>query len=184
MKPDSRHIGNVLKRGQKVIVFNSRALDAGVADYGRVTEVDEASVQKYTFRPDRWKYVVYFPRLGCYHAIRARHLLAIDGPDSTERSVFEVCFDSGPTSDNLVIAGRYRVPGRRKWSSFRFTKTHNRVPSFRLAMPVTRRGVKPCRLLYSVPATERLDRDYVLKALGEICRDADWEDTSRENSSS
>jgi hypothetical protein len=115
------------------------------------------------------------------YAIRARHLIATNDYDLSAAPIGPACeirFDSEPAIDNLTISGRYRIAGRGGWNTFQFAKTDDAVPNYKLQMPLTVLDGGTSSLSYSVPSGAVLDRGYVLRALGEVCGDKDWQDVT------
>ena len=164
--------------GQLVLVFmENDASGATLGYYGTVVAVETASVDKHPGQPERWAYRVYLPSLNADYRIKARHLIATDEFDPVENlgPRCELHFDGPPGSDNLSISGRYRLAGCATWSAFAFEKSLAASPTFQLSRPV-RPPDAPCSLHFSVPPDTELDRDYVIRALGEVFCGSKWTD--------
>ncbi len=81
----------------------------------------------------------------------------------------EVSFDIVLEADNAFVEGCYRLPGR-YWEVMVFRKAD--VPQLHRQAGRWDSGITGT--CFSVPASAKLDRDFVLRALGEAFGHADW----------
>jgi hypothetical protein len=171
-----------LKPGQGVVVFTDDAASgATLGYYGTVVEFDGKSVERHPARSDRWKYVVYVPFLNSNCRVRASHLIATSDSWPAESAIgpaYELQFERPPDTDSGTLSGRYRLAGSADWNEFRFSKSDASAPHFQFAMPVSIWCTRPGTLRFFVPCDETLDRDYVLRALGQICGTTEWRDVT------
>lgn len=154
-----------------VVVFKeSPESGATLGYYGTITRVLNSSVVRHPEQPDWWIYRVFLPHFNRHFDIPARQLIATANVDPTEPSRDPVCelqFDSRPNADNDEIHGAYRLPSR-DWDFFDFRKSDQSAPTYQLSMPLELPRKRASKLSYQIPSTEVLDRDYVLRAIGEI----------------
>lgn len=167
-----------LKPRQIVIMFgNCPDSGATLGFYGTVTRVLNSSVVRHPSRPDLWVYRVLMPHFGCQFDISARKLFApgtLAPAVPCAEPVCELEFDAEPADDNEEIHGAYRLPGH-DWDYFVFRKSDQPRAGYELRMPAETLRTKPAKLCYSVPRSEVLDRDYVLKAVGDIFGVQQWQ---------
>ena len=164
-----------------LVLLDDPASGATLGYQGNVVCLDRKSVREHSDQPDRWKYVVHVPQLGKHFRIGARLLVATDDWDSVDPLVDSVCevrFDNETAEDNLSVSGRFRVSNLGLWNTFQFVKTDDAAVGFRVAMPVAIGSCGPGRLSYSVPSGEVLDREYVCRAIGKLCRRLDIRDVT------
>jgi hypothetical protein len=163
------------KPRQVVIVFtNDLASGQTIGYYGTILRVLAATVSQNPARPDRWMYRVYLPYLKKYLDLEARDLCVTESIDPNELPAEPACeirFSSTIDLDNREIHGAYRVPSR-DWDYFLFQKCDEANSSFQLRLPI---GAGHGTLYYNVPATIRLDCDYVLHAIAEILGIREWQ---------
>lgn len=168
---------------QRAIVFQDEQASGDVLGYHcTIVRVRTRSVRRHPDRPDRWVYKVYVPVERTHKDVESRHLFVTGGIDPPEWSeeeaaiepICEFRFDSEIADDNDEIRGAYRVPGC-QWERFLFRKGDQPVPDYQLRVPVGGFQVGAGNLCYNVPATDRLNRRYVLAALAEIVGVKAWQ---------
>lgn len=103
---------------------------------------------------------------------------AIVTTDATERSppnepVCELQFDTSPANDNDELHGAYRIRAS-AWKSFVFRKWDEPRASCQLTLPVELQGTVASTLCYYVPRKDVLDREYVLRVIGDFLRVEKW----------
>ena len=161
--------------GQRCVVFKDDPVSGATLGYhGTIVRLLTRSIRRYPDVPDLWYYRVFVPALNRKVDVAAQNLFVtgeIDQSATDERppedNVCEIRFDYPPREDNSEIHGVFRLPGR-GWELFSFQKREQSEPTFELHMQVEGVESGRCEILYSVPATERLDRAYVLKSLAKI----------------
>jgi hypothetical protein len=124
-------------------------------------------------RARRWQYVVHLSDTGCCRTFFEAALESV-GEFASESAHLgvrpEVSFDTVLEDDNAFIEGCYRVPGR-FWQVIVFTRGHEqelRWMSSRWDSGIT-------GTVFYVPATARLDRTFVLRALSQAFGLEGWE---------
>lgn len=127
--------------------------------------------------PEDSVYTVFVPATNRYLHVAAHDLFVpsqADLPEGTEFQEFqetelacEIRFDDAIADDNMVISGNFRR-ARHAWERFCFFKVNQPHISYELSLPVKGSYVGAGVLSFCVPAKARLDRTYVLTALGDI----------------
>lgn len=136
-----------------------------------IVEVDPDSRQRHPEGPFHWQVLVYFPHLLQYLEVEGGHLLPLDERDDSQLPSFdppplELSFvaDAG---DHERINGKYRK-GSWYWRDFVFSKADQPLPTWQLHGNVHGSRFDLGEVVYFVPRTERLNRDYVEQAMRDI----------------
>ncbi|HUE73815.1 MAG TPA: hypothetical protein VMP01_23245 [Pirellulaceae bacterium] len=120
--------------------------------------------------PNAWNYVVRWGHTSC--EMSAHQLLVVkpDQSDESERNLepeWQVSFDDKTVGDNFSITGRYRLAGR-GWAKFEFVKSVDSLPRYELRLPSNPLPCETPALTWYAPVDAILNRDYVLRTLGEL----------------
>ena len=161
---------------QHVIVFHADLMSGDTLGYhGTIVQLHATSQRQHPNNPERWIYRVSIPCLGRQLDVASIDLFATKAlndfhlPSETAAShpVCEIRFQSQIDEENDQIDGAYRMPSR-KWVRFTFRKADQLHAQYKLSFELDGFQLGSGYLRYNVPTTERLDRQYVLRAIASI----------------
>ena len=161
---------------QRVIVFQADLMSGDTLGYhGTVMRLHATSHRQHPSNPERWIYRVSIPCLRREVDVASIDLFATealnDSPLASESAasqpVCEVRFETQIGEDNNQIDGDFRMPSR-KWVRFTFRKNEQSQAEYKLSFQLDGFQLGSGHLRYNVPMFDRLDRQYVLRAIASI----------------
>lgn len=161
---------------QRVIVFQADLSSGDTLGYhGIIVQLHAKSRFQYPNDPERWVYRVSVPCLGRHVDVASMDLFATEGLNdfplrletALSQPVCEFRFNSPIEEDNCQIEGAFRMPPR-KWVTFTFRKSERPQAEYKLSFELDGLQLGAGQLHYEVPTTDRLDRQFVLRAIAGI----------------
>lgn len=158
--------------GRRAIFFDPANVDgATIGVHCTIAEIDPAGLRLHPNESYFWRVLVYFPHRQEFLEVEAQHLLTLGVPDDSPlpprvppNLELQVVADA---EDHERITGKYRK-GCWYWRDFEFAKADQPLPTWQLRSYVRGSRFDLAEVVYFVPRTDCLNRDYVVRAMRDI----------------